>query len=738
MKPYKSMKLGIALLSALFLVDAAFAQMTAVETEKFADPPLELKSRPLWFWNKPGTTPGDIQEIMTQSRERSGYYGFGILPAVEQEMYLTEAYFTNYGVALETASKLGMKMCLYDEYWFPSGSAGGQFAKRFPNLVMKRLDMLAIDTKGPSNQATPMPQGISMGVAAMNLQTFERIDISAFVSDGKLVWNVPAGQWKIFFFTCVPEGNIMDYMNREATEAFLRITHEEYFKRFSKHFGTTIDSVFYDEPTLYRNQGRAWTETFNKQYSKKYGKSPVTLYPALWMDVGPDTASARVALLGFRAELFATEYIGAMDDWCRKHQVRLTGHMDQEQVENVSLISGDLMKVFEHQAMPGVDEVFAFMRTQRAYKLISSSAYNWDKESVMSETYGGIDKMPVAMLYRMGMDLYAKGINLMVPHAVWTDPKHIIFQPELSWRDATYGPALAEYNRWIGRLNLMLTGGRHVADIAVLYPVAALQAGSRFDAGPPYEGGPSIPEADYMKLGEMLSLDIRHDFTYLHPEVLTGRCSIEGRNLLLNNKLHAEKYRVLILPGAATAYAENVAKARQFFDAGGQVIATTKLPVHSSEYGRDASLRSDISHMFGVSGDYAGQETIVKTNAAGGKACFIPSLDAARLRTALGRACAVFDVAFDAVPSLKDGNFSYIHLSRSNREVYFLANSSMTPIDTTITLRGRLELEQWNPHTGAQAKMDYRIAEEAGQGVSRTKLHLDPGSSMFLVGKMLE
>ena len=57
-------------------------------------------------------------------------------------------------------------------------------------------------------------------------------------------------------FSCVPEGPLMDYMNREATEKFLEITHEEYFRRFPQHFGTTIDSVFYDEPTLYRNQGR--------------------------------------------------------------------------------------------------------------------------------------------------------------------------------------------------------------------------------------------------------------------------------------------------------------------------------------------------------------------------------------------------------------------------------------------------------------------------------------------------
>ena len=35
---------------------------------------------------------------MTQCRDQSGYYGFGILPAVEQDKYLTDDYFALYGV----------------------------------------------------------------------------------------------------------------------------------------------------------------------------------------------------------------------------------------------------------------------------------------------------------------------------------------------------------------------------------------------------------------------------------------------------------------------------------------------------------------------------------------------------------------------------------------------------------------------------------------------------------------
>ena len=54
----------------------------------FAAPPLELRGRPLWFWNGPLTRDG-IREAMERSRE-SGYCGFGILPSPGHDPRLPE------------------------------------------------------------------------------------------------------------------------------------------------------------------------------------------------------------------------------------------------------------------------------------------------------------------------------------------------------------------------------------------------------------------------------------------------------------------------------------------------------------------------------------------------------------------------------------------------------------------------------------------------------------------------
>ena len=60
----------------------------------------------------------------------------------------------------------------------------------------------------------------------------------------------------------------------------------------------------------------------------------------------------------------------------------------------------------------------------------------------------------------------------------------------------------------MARLNVMLQNdAAHVADIAVLYPIATLQGSHHLD-GPLgfYQGGVAVPEADYVDVGELLAV----------------------------------------------------------------------------------------------------------------------------------------------------------------------------------------------------------------------------------------
>ena len=577
----------------------------------FANPPLKFRARPLWFWNNTAVTVAGLEEQLQGNRDQSGYGGLAPLPfgATFTPKYLSEDYFALYGAAVAKARQLGMFLTLYDEYGFPSGSCGAnsgdgipRFKNKYPEATLRRLDKHEEAVTGPAPYAKPIPAGTLMSIVAMNTDTKQRVDLTALAGDGKLAWTVPAGSWKIMTFVCVLDGDPnVDYLEPASVVPFIGMVYQPYFDKFAKDFGATIAGAFYDEPTMYRCQGRMWTDKFNEKFKAAHGFSPTPYYPALWYDIGPETQAVRNYLFGFRTELYATGYMKTVQDWCTAHGgIPLLGHQDQENVKNPVGVSGDLMKCYKYQDVPGIDKIGWDNDPEGYYKIVSSAANNWDKSQAMTETYGAMGNLNWDRLYAIVMEQYAKGINNIIPHGVWYNLGNVTYLPELSHRNPRYAAGLADYNTYIGRLNVLLQEtGRHVADIAVLYPIATLQAGYHFD-GPlsSYSGGVNVPEADYVYLGELLATQVCRDFTFLHPEVLEERCSIQGNRLTLNNKINREEYRVLILPGHRTIRWSNLKKIKEFYDNGGQVIATGQLPSKSAEFGHDADVARTIQAMF--------------------------------------------------------------------------------------------------------------------------------------------
>jgi len=568
----------------------------------FQNPPLKFKSRPLWFWNKP-LSRSQTRQVMKASKE-AGYYGLGILPSYGMTPeYMTPEFLAQYKMAIDIADSLGMKMCLYDEFYFPSGMAGGNLVKKYPDALSKRLDKVDFKVSGSKHFTHELPAGAFMGAVAMDTLSQKRIDLSAFAENGKLNAELPAGDWKVMIFTMIPDSssgrNHCDYLSPEAVGKFIDLTYEKYYSAFPEHFGTTIDIAFYDEPCLRWVEGaRTWTGEFNNKFEKKYGFSPVLYYPALWFDIGKETEAARNMLLGFRAELYAAGFPKTINEWCHAHHIQLTGHVDQEEIVNPVATCGDLMKAFKYQDIPAMDQIFHYGRSSKIYKVISSSANNYDRKFVATECFGAIRKMPVKNLYKEAMDQFAKGINFMEPHAVWyTDDVEI--QPDLSPTSKTFGPSLPAYNEYIGRLQSMLQGGEHVADIGVLYPIASLQGSYHFGPGDPGMGGIIPAEADYLDIGEMLSLDIRRDYTFIHPEILDEKCRISGKKMQLMNTVNREEYKIFIIPGSQTIQLSNLQKIKNFYDQGGVVIATSVLPDHAAEFGKDVEVQTLVKSIFG-------------------------------------------------------------------------------------------------------------------------------------------
>jgi hypothetical protein len=672
-------------------------------------------------------------------------------PSDKGVVYLSEEYFRIYKLTIEEGLKYNFPVStLYDEWTYPSGIVGGQFYSKYPEDVAKSIEIVGKNFTGPITAELNIPAGIYVGAVMMNMETYQRIDVSKSLSGDNIIrCKIPKGNWKLMGFylnsafrPASQKGGFVDYLSREAVAKYIALNFEPYYSHLKEYFGSVIKRTIYDEPAMHLSDGRMWTPGYNAEFEKKYRYSPMTYYPALWYYIGPETSAARNALFGFRVELFSDNYLGQMDEWCSAHGIKLSGHLDQEETRNPVGVNGDLMKAFEHQQIPGIDDIYFPGRSNVAYKIISSAGYNYDRPEFISETYAAYRTMTPVIAMRVALDQLTMGVNM-----------------QLSVTGKT--PSMDQF---LGRSSYLLRGGRHVADIAVIYPIAALQsvysfsgpltssrAGSSPDMYYAYEGGIVPPEIDYMNLGETLFRALRLDFTYIHPEVLMDRCLVDKNKLILNNKENREEFRVLILPGGDTFSAEAAKKILEFYRSGGTVIATTKLPSKSAEFNRDKELQEIIREVFGISDDnpltteitLAGDDFtsfFKNTNSAGGRGYFIPQPYQSVMATVLKDVIPVKDVDIQEAPmwpvkmgTSYDGALTYIHKVRGDRNIYFFSNSADKPVNTSVSIRGDKNLEIWNPHTGEKQKAEVIKTEVKGETVSTVKLSLDPVSSVFFV-----
>ncbi len=732
-------------IGSLFLLLGIFGMQAGGLKSSFKNPPIKFRPQPLYFWND--TVKAEVvAQQMKQFRDRDGYGGFSILGFGKKfyPEYLSDGYFDLYGKTIAAAKKLKISLCLYDEYGFPSGGAGAKnadgvtrFKNKFPDQTLKRLDKYEEVVVGPSVVYRPIPAGKIMAVVGMDTVTFKRYDLTNQVYANRLKWHVPAGTFKILYFTLVEDSDpIVDYLDPDAVKDFVSMTHQAYFERFHASFGKTLVRSFFDEPTMYRAKGRIWTGKFNDEFRQRYGYYPYLLYPALWYQVGPDTEAERNLLFGLRTELYALGFTKVVSDWSVGHMLQATGHQDQEEVENPISVSGDLMKVFQYLDIPGIDKIGGPRPAERFYKIVSSAANNWDKPYVMSETYGAMGNIPLETMYSIAMDQYAKGINMLLPHAVWYNDQNVTFKPELSYRNPLYSEGLPAFNKYLSRLNVVLQApARHVADVAVLYPINTLQGEHRFD-GPLKStyGGMVIPRTDYVDVSNLLIDSLGTDFTFLHPEVFFKNCTSQNGLLKLNNQLNWEEWQVLVLPSMKTITTSNILDAKKFYEAGGKLVFTTRLPWKAMQLNGDSIVQSAVRGIFPdlamlAPGDSFPEISMEVSNAAGGKAYYLSNPTAANLRAVLSSSI-VPDVAFESGKPLE-----YIHKVRDGKDLYFFANNRQKAYVGVVALKGEHRLTWMDPHTGKSVKALTSSIMRQNQAYTLVDIKLEANRSVFLVAK---
>lgn len=733
----------------LLLILLLFHQLlTAQSFEEFQNPAPQYKPMPFWHINGELTNAG-IQQQMTDAKKLAGFSGLTVLPLTARNEtkpgtspeFLSEAFFQKYTYILETAKELDMQVILYDDIDFPSGMAGGRMEKQYPEYTQKTLEKITYPAKEGVVVKDTFRTGKLLSIVALDTLTKEILDLRKHVNKSIFSWKVPTGHWKVMSFTSLTDHPhkkylVVDYLDSVAVKKFITLTYDVYANRFSKYFGNTIQTTFFDDVGFWRHP-KMWTHGFNEAFQQHHGYDPAPFYPCLWEDIGPHTQAHRNAFYYTRAELLAEGYTKYVGQWAKKHGLTDTGHPPGNYDPTSIDMNADIFKFYRYTAMPLTDAIIAYQFGQNGHKLIQSAAEYYDRPRIATEIYGAYKENTVDsnLIFRSAMDLMARGVNFFVPHGMWynSTPESIHISPLISPYSDKLRPVLPRYSDFVGRASYLLEGGRRVSEIGVLYPFEELAGWYTFDTGI-RQGFNVSPITDYMDISGLLTNELRRDFTFIHPEfLLEDKYTIAQGSLKLSHAENWQAYHTLFLTGSSVASLKTLEKLRDFVSSGGTLIATTQLPFKSKDLGKDAAIQAIVTELFGL--EYQQEiSTNYRMNLVGkGKAIFIPRPSKESLEEVLELHVAAADLTFSPNPTLQSdfGKFNYIHKVKDGKHIYFFSNSSDEPIATSVQLKGIKKLELWNPYTGVNQQLPYTHVQES----TTFSLELAPVSAVFVVGE---
>lgn len=714
----------------------------------------ENKYYPMPFWHINGhMTREGIQAQLDKAYQESGFGGVAILPVSPRPnwqnasiivpgttpKFLSEEYFDRYKDILEISKAAGKEVIMYDDEDFPSGIAGGQMRQLYPEALRKKLDKQEVLTTSGKKAMLSVPQGKLMAAVAMDTASLERIDLTAEVKNGTLEWTPQSGVWRVMLFTCVDDGDgVVDFMDSESIDKFIGLTYEKYADNLSSYFGNVIKRVFIDD-VGYVFHTWAWTPKLNEKFKEVNGYAPEVFYPALWYNIGPETAAIRVAFQNTRAELLGEGFPRKIADWCTQHKLDLTGHPPAN-YEACPDAHFDIFKFYRHMQQPLMDMIHGYTYGRPGYNLMSSVSDYYGRNITAVEAYGNFrEKFDKTLMYRAMMELFTRGVNTVIPHGMWYSyhPDSVTILPLFSGYNSDIAADLKPYSDYVARCCYMLQQGYRAADVAIVYPIKALQGWYPFWNHGSMLGDRIPAEIDYYRLSDIFTRQIRRDFMFVHPDFLASDDYdvIGGTLRRVIPGVEKTSFGVIVMPGGKVMSVEALRKMKSFYDQGGKILATTQLPNQSSELGRDAELQALVKEIFGVEPS-ATSDSEVRENAQGGRALFIAAPDDKTLPSAFDRLGVSADVRFPKVGRLESGRgeLSYLHRKDGKMDIYFIGNSSDDKVETPVELRGTLNPSVWNPYTGETKKIEgVEHVNVNGEDYTRIPLTLAPVQSTIIV-----
>ncbi|MDR1891414.1 MAG: hypothetical protein LBQ48_00135 [Oscillospiraceae bacterium] len=563
-------------------------------TALFENPTAAYRGKPFWAWN------GKLEkeELIRQTgvfRDMGfgGYFMHSRTGLVTE--YLGDEWFELINACADEGERIGMEAWLYDEDRWPSGTAGGMVTKN-PDFRKKYLRMYQISA-ADFVWSDDIFAAYSARAEGLNLQSYTRLERGTEIpADSLVLYCIPEQMRRSTFYNGYTD---VDRMSREATEEFLRLTHEKYKAKCGDRIGKSIPGIFTDEPqrgTLMSPFASEavdpawsvpWTEKLPDDFKAHCGYDLLDRLPELffWFH-GEKISEVKWHFTETLQRMFLENYAKPIKNWCALNGFLLTGHiLHEDSLSAQTAVSGSMMRYYEEMDYPGVDVLGADNRCYWIVKQLVSAARQFGQKQLLSELYGCTGWQFTFEGHKKTGDWQAFfGINLRCPHLAWytmagqgkRDYPASIFYQSAWWRE------YKTVEDYFSRLSVIMDRGEAVCDVLVLNPVESVW--SRIHPG--WTGGldantPEIQRIDQIYrdvFGWLCGAQL--DFDYGDGDILARLGSVEQKNGEALLRVGKAAYRKVLVAGLDTVRSSTLAILREFRKKGGKVIFAGEVPLY--------------------------------------------------------------------------------------------------------------------------------------------------------------
>ena len=664
-----------------------------ISREAFSNP--DKKYRGLRIVHEYTAPRGDSYEEKARIIKEIGWGGV-VTNDYWDENYLTDKNTLNeLNSFVQALHKEGLRVWIYDEKGYPSGSAGGLTVKEDGLHQAINLWQFTVEGNGSGSETFDLPKDFIKLISISILSEGKYTLVNGDVCDDKITFNGVEGDWKAYIY-CVMKydhsyntyaQSYPNLINREAVKSYIDVTFETYLNSID-NFEEIVEAIFDDEPYLTATRHTAdasekypaipYDYDIFDTFKAKYGYDIVPLLPLVFNSFEPEAQRARAQYFSHVGDLFCESFFEQIAEWCRAHNTILSGHLLLEEEMKYHIpVHGDYIQCSHRMGYPGFDilnprpaQYIEWISTGAKYA--SSPAWLDDKERVFMEICPVHDSAEWAtnhLDYALGTMtfVYFDGGNQLASYYGQANDSAESGRP---------------FNEYIGRMGSLVVGAQNKNQVAVFYAIDAVGAAYV----PPVTQHIYHPNERARVNDELVSrlaLSIRAkglDYVFLDEESM-AKGSLADNALKVGNF----DFNTIIVPHATVMDIKTARMLDKLIENGVNVIFVDEMP----------------SLAF-MAEDQAELETIMKKHESGLKTDVQSAVDAITATVKL----TVSSSSVYVSPYEKDGT-----------EFYFLANASDADQDVTFNYDGAARYRIYDPATAEITEADKGYTVRSYRGI---------------------